>query len=175
MKNKKIILLLSCLFLLFFNPPFHPVTRNQLSAISPEHSGQSAIRVDTRPSGRNQQSAISNSSLTPPHSDVANSPSPGDWNRIEFSPTSTNSRMSWCKIEYANFGIYSDGASPELNHLIVRNCSDTGICFSSVPSILHPLSFILAEGNRVGFQFEGVESGTVERNVVVGNDEVGIV
>ena len=29
---------------------------------------------------------------------------PGSWNRIEFSPSSTNSRMSWCKIEYANFG-----------------------------------------------------------------------
>ncbi|MBL7073615.1 hypothetical protein ISS37_00035 [candidate division KSB1 bacterium] len=54
----------------------------------------------------NQQSTISNSSLTPPHSDAANSPSPGDWNKIEFSPSSTNSRMSWCKIEYANFGVY---------------------------------------------------------------------
>ncbi|MBL7075168.1 hypothetical protein ISS37_08020 [candidate division KSB1 bacterium] len=43
------------------------------SAVSPEHSGQSAIN---------------------------NPLSHGDWNRIEFSPTSTNSRMSWCKVVF---------------------------------------------------------------------------
>ncbi|MBC8461945.1 MAG: hypothetical protein H8D67_28580 [Deltaproteobacteria bacterium] len=145
------------------------------SAVSYQYRAFGTINNPGRRPPAWAQSTISNSSLTPPHSDMTNSSSLGSWNRIEFSSSSTNSRMSWCKIEYANFGVYSDGASPELNHLIVRNCSDTGICFSSVPSILHHLSFILAEGNRVGLQFEGVSSGLIERNVVVGNDEVGIV
>ena len=112
MKNTKIILLFSCLFLLIFNSQFHPGSRIQHPTIS-YHS--QAFGTINNPGRRppvwaqsaigNQQSAfcIPKSGQTPAR--LGAIVTPGDWNRIEFSPTSTNSRMSWCKIEYANFGV----------------------------------------------------------------------
>jgi hypothetical protein len=54
-------------------------------------------------------------------------PKPGDWVGIDFNYANSDSKISYCRIEYANNGINIYESSPEIVHNLIRDINRTGI------------------------------------------------
>lgn len=63
----------------------------------------------------------------------------GDWQRIRFEDISDdNSVLDFCRIEYAEVGVYIDNANPLVSNCFVEQTASYGIhCYHAAPTISH--------------------------------------
>ena len=66
------------------------------------------------------------------------SQNPDWWEYIKFRDSSINSACSlfYCRIEYADIGVYCDSASPTISHCLIRKCVRGIVCVSASPHIV---------------------------------------
>jgi hypothetical protein len=59
------------------------------------------------------------------------------WEWIKFKNSSIDiaCSLSYCRIEYAEEGVYCDTASPTISHCLIRECRDGIYCYAGLPYI----------------------------------------
>ncbi len=101
-------------------------------------------------------------------------PAKDDWRRIEFDAGGQGSEMRWCRVEYANNGIYAKGVPLTLSHNVVRHNAEYGVLVFS--TFEHPVTIsnhLLLE-NDTGLWAENSSQAMITNNISWQNGTVGI-
>jgi hypothetical protein len=102
---------------------------------------------------------------------------PGWWDYIKFRDSSINPACSllYCRIEYADYGVYCDSASPTISHCLIRKCYAGIYCYSGSPYIVQ--NTIAENGNPTtgGIHIGGGGGSPVTfGNIIERNSHAGI-
>jgi hypothetical protein len=94
----------------------------------------------------------------------------GWWDYIKFRDSSINPACSllYCRIEYADWGVYCDSASPTISHCLIRKCYAGIYCYSGSPYIVQ--NTVVENGHsQIGLGGIYIPAGTGGSPVTFGN------
>jgi parallel beta-helix repeat protein len=100
------------------------------------------------------------------------SPNRGDWDKIYFTSTSTNSTMSYCNVEYGTCGIECSQSSPKINNNIIQNNSYYGLRLYGSSSTVNN-NILQNNGNGVDLSSPASDIA-IENNTIAANNYYGI-
>ena len=97
---------------------------------------------------------------------TADPPRAGDWAGIQITPTSPNSRLTYCRIQHATVGIRAGTDAVQIESCLFSENNTGVLCENTNPTITRN------EFNRngVGSKFQGTASPEVEYNEFTANE-----
>jgi parallel beta-helix repeat protein len=104
-------------------------------------------------------------------------PKPGDWVGIDFNFANSNSKISYCRIEYAHNGINIYESSPKIVNNLIRDINRTGISAYRSSSYIGNntiTNIVYGYASNKGINLISECDVTIENNVISDVEEYGI-